>query len=271
MSENIYESPKLLGEYLLLHYGGTAEVLGGMPGPAEAIGFPTRLVRELLAPVEPNSRALDLGCAVGGSSFELARSCAEVMGVDYSHAFIAAANRLRNEGFHAYEKVIEGDLTEPGLATVPPEIDRSRVTFEQGDAMDFPNPKSKAERNETAEHFVGPQSSAIQNLKSFDVVLAANLLCRLHQPLRLIERLPALVRSGGQLLLTTPFTWLAEFTPRENWLGGTRETGSSFDALHRALEPHFTLEHRVDLPFLIREHARKFQYGVALGTRWRRR
>jgi len=247
LSENIYESPKLLGEYLLLHYGGAAEVLGGMPGPAEAIGFPTRLVREFLAPVEPNSRALDLGCAVGGSSFELARSCAEVMGVDYSHAFIAAANRLRNEGDHAYEKAVEGDLSEPGLAIVPSGIDRNRVTFEQGDAMNFSDPKS------------------------FDVVLAANLLCRLPQPLRLIERLPELVRSGGQLLLTTPFTWLAEFTPRENWLGGTRETGSSFDALHRALEPHFTLEHRVDLPFLIREHARKFQYGVALGTRWRRR
>jgi SAM-dependent methyltransferase len=112
--------------------------------------------------------------------------------------------------------------------------------------------------------------SKIQNLKSFDLVLAANLLCRLPEPKCLLERLPALVRSGGQLLLTTPFTWLEEFTPRANWLGGTSETGRSFDALRRALEPAFTLEHRVELPFLIREHARKFQYGVTLGTRWRR-
>jgi len=101
-------------------------------------------------------------------------------------------------------------------------------------------------------------------------VLAANLLCRLPEPMRLLERLPALVRSGGQLLLTTPFTWLEEFTPRANWLGGMPGTGRSFDALQCALEPDFALEHRVELPFLIREHSRRFQYGVALGTRWRR-
>jgi len=30
------------------------------------------------------------------------------------------------------------------------------------------------------------------------------------------------------------------------------------------------LEIEIDLPFLIREHERKFQYGVSYGTRWRR-
>jgi hypothetical protein len=37
------------------------------------------------------------------------------------------------------------------------------------------------------------------------------------------------------------------------------------------LEPHFQLETEKDLPFLIREHSRKFQYGISLGSRWRRR
>jgi uncharacterized protein (DUF433 family) len=46
--------------------------------------------------------------------------------------------------------------------------------------------------------------------------------------------------------------------------------GSTFDWLQHHLSPHFTLEHRLDMPFLIREHARKFQWSVALGTRWRR-
>jgi putative 4-mercaptohistidine N1-methyltranferase len=252
LSENIYESPKLLSEYLLLHYGSAVEILGDGPGPADAVGFPARLVRELLAPVDPASSALDLGCAVGGSSFEFARTCANVLGIDYSHAFIRAANRLRDAGEHPYEKAVEGDLTEPAIARVSAEIDRSRVRFEQGDAMDSPH-----------------HQSSITSHK-FDVLLAANLLCRLPQPTRLLKRLPTLVRPGGQLLLTTPFTWLEEFTPKEHWLGGTPETGRSFDALRAALEPNFALEHRVELPFLIREHARKFQYGVALGTRWRR-
>jgi putative 4-mercaptohistidine N1-methyltranferase len=244
---NPYESPKLLAEYLLLHFGDEEDVLGGLPGPTDAVGFPVRLVHELLAPVPVDARALDLGCAVGGSSFGLARSCGEVLGIDFSQSFIDAATRLRDSGEHAFQKAIEGDISELCVARVPTAIDRKRVIFEQGDACDF------------------------QSNRKFSIVLAANLLCRLPDPLRLIERLPALVMPGGQLLLTTPFTWLEEFTPKENWIGGTAASGRSFDALRALLEPHFTLEHVCDLPFLIREHARKFQYGVACGSRWRRR
>ena len=35
--------------------------------------------------------ALDLGCAVGGAAFELARSFSHVLGIDFSHKFIEAA------------------------------------------------------------------------------------------------------------------------------------------------------------------------------------
>lgn len=245
---NPYESPKLLAEYLLLHYGGAEDVLGGLPGPVEAVGFPLRLVRELLAPVPADATALDLGCAVGGSSFELARSCGQVLGIDFSQSFVDAATRLRETGEHPFRKSIEGGIDEPAVARVPTDIVRTRVVFQRGDACNLD-----------------------AGLGGFHVVLAANLLCRLPDPMHLIDRLPALVERGGQLLLTTPFTWLEEFTPREKWIGGTAAGGRSFDALGTLLEPHFTLEHVCDLPFLIREHARKFQYGVACGSRWRRR
>ena len=35
--------------------------------------------------------AMDLGCAVGGAAFELARAFDNVLGIDYSHAFVDAA------------------------------------------------------------------------------------------------------------------------------------------------------------------------------------
>lgn len=35
--------------------------------------------------------ALDVGCAVGGSTFELARAFTQCLGIDYSHGFIEAA------------------------------------------------------------------------------------------------------------------------------------------------------------------------------------
>ena len=108
------------------------------------------------------------------------------------------------------------------------------------------------------------------HLGAFDVVLAANLLCRLPDPSVFLARLPSLVKPGGQLLLTTPFTWLEEFTPKEKWIGGCQGT-SSADALKKLLEPNFTLRLAKDIPFLIREHSRKFQWSVAWGTRWVRK
>ncbi len=247
---SVYEFPKLVAEYLLFHYGNADDVLGGMPGPRDAVGFAQRLVRELLDPsaLPPDAHALDVGCAVGGSAFELTRSCAKVHGIDFSNAFIAAAKTMATEGRLEFEKVIEGTITKTATATLPPEGDPSRATFAIGDACDLP-----------------------ADLGAFDVVLAANLICRLPNPSRFFGRLPSLVRPGGQLLLTTPFTWLDDYTPRELWVGATPETGPSFAALETILAPHFELQHRADIPFLIREHSRKFQYTVALGTRWKRR
>ena len=40
-------------------------------------------------------RVLDVGCAVGRSSFEAARYASDVLGIDFSHSFIAAANQLK--------------------------------------------------------------------------------------------------------------------------------------------------------------------------------
>ncbi|HRJ72267.1 MAG TPA: hypothetical protein PLS03_08575, partial [Terrimicrobiaceae bacterium] len=81
--DNPYESGKLVDEYLLFHFGSDEDVLGGLPGPEEALGFPARCVRELLKdPCGP--RALDVGCAVGRSAFELAARCESVVGIDFS-------------------------------------------------------------------------------------------------------------------------------------------------------------------------------------------
>lgn len=242
---NPYETDKLLSEYLLFHYGTAEQVLGSGPGPREALDFAERAVKKLLK-LPCGSRALDVGCAVGRSSFELARSCETVVGVDFSQAFITAAGRMKN-GSASVLQVVEGEITRT-LELQAPEVDSGRLAFEVGDAM-----------------------ALRDDLGSFDVVLAANLICRLPEPLRFLRRLPELVRSGGQLLLTTPFTWLEEFTPKSNWLGGRVDGKRSFEALREILSSDFDLEETKDLPFLIREHERKFQYGVALGSRWIRK
>ncbi len=44
--------------------------------------------------------ALDVGCAVGGATFELARSFQNVIGIDYSQAFVDAAKVILFAGAH---------------------------------------------------------------------------------------------------------------------------------------------------------------------------
>ncbi len=248
---HVYESARSRNEYLLFHYGTDDEILPWHEGPQTALGFAVRTVSELIDVRRPLTRALDVGCATGRSSFELARHCNAVVGVDFSESFVAAATRLRDAGFHDYERTEEGELFTPLVARVPEDIDRERVRFETGDATDLR-----------------------ADLGSFDVVHAANLIDRLPKPMRFLERLPGLVNPGGQLLLASPFTWLEEFTPRSEWLGGLMREGQpvrTSDALRELLVPYFELDLQCDLPFLIREHARKYQWSVACGTRWIRR
>lgn len=240
--ENPYESPRLLDEYLLFHYGDPAEVLPWECGPHDALGFPMRSVTALLD-TTPRDRALDLGCAVGRSAFELSRFCREVVAVDYSHRFIAAAETLRTAGSLLYSCCEEGARSRQLTARPPDGCHPERIAFEQGDAMNLR-----------------------PGLGEFDLVHAANLLCRLPDPARLLRRLPSLVRPGGTLIITTPCTWLEEFTAPAHWPPGT-----TLDWLRESLAPHFSLEKQADLPFLIREHARKFQWSVALGTLWRKK
>ena len=253
MASNPYELPRLLAEYLLFHYGKAEEVLPYPFGPREALDFAVRVVTEMLDEdaLRLDARALDLGCAVGRSSFELARRCTEVIGIDYSANFIRAAEELAGGGVLTYERTDEGRLTIPLTVEAPSGIDRRRVQFEVGDAC-----------------------ALRSDLGRFDVVLLANLVDRLPEPRRCLDRLPDLVAPGGQLIIASPFTWLEEYTSREHWLGGEMRDSQpvrTAETLREILDTDFAFERQVDLPFLIREHARKYQWSVSWAGRWRRR
>lgn len=241
---NIYESPRLLDEYLLFHYGSGQEVFtdAEIPYPdamREALGFTRRTVGYFGDFTV--ARGLDLGCAVGGSTFPMAEHCENVIGIDFSHAFIRAASSLQLGETIRYQRHDEGGMHQELSARASGRIDR--CSFEQGDAM-----------------------ALRADLGTFDRVHAANLICRLPRPLALLERLPDLVCSGGELVLATPCTWLEEFTPPSAW-----PTGDTFSWLHAQLSPHFTLVHRSHEPFLIRETARKFQWSQSMMTCWERK
>ena len=72
-----------------------------------------------------------------------------------------------------------------------PDLDRSKASFQQGDACDLS-----------------------KDLGTFDCVLAANLICRLHTPRDFFSRLASLINPGGILVITSPYTFMTEYTPR---------------------------------------------------------
>lgn len=243
-----YDTDQALAEYLLFHYGDDETVMPWSDGPTDALRFPLRCVErglrsELLGVPWAERRALDLGCAVGRSSFELARHCGRVIGIDFSARFIQAAQRIATEGALEFPVRIEGDRASRARALRPPTPLGLSISFEVGDAL-----------------------ALRRDLGSFEVVLAANLLDRVPRPRALLQGLANRVSPGGQLVLTSPYTWLEEYTPRSEWLvdGGGRPTHEIIaDCL-----AGFRLVSRLDLPFVIREHARKFQWSVAEVTTW---
>jgi putative 4-mercaptohistidine N1-methyltranferase len=253
MSRNFYETDRALSEYLLFHYGMSKRLLPpGMPD-CGALDFPVRCVTECLDfdRLAPHARALDLGCAVGRASFELAKHCAEVVAIDYSKQFIRAAKRLQSNGTMPFNFCEEGELTSRGQARAPRSAIRHRIQFEVGDAMALGD-----------------------GLGSFDVILMANLIDRLRDPRKCLAQLPQLLKRGGQFIITSPYTWLPEYTPKQHWLGGFERGGKqikTFDTLKSILSRNFRLHHRLDLPFLLREHARKFQFSVAEASVWLRK
>ena len=76
------------------------------------------------------------------------------------------------------------------------------------------------------------------------------------------------------MLITSPYTWMTDFTDKRNWLGGFEREGQrvkTIDTLKDILKDEFNLLQCSDLPFLIKEHTRKYQWSVAQGSLWLRK
>ncbi len=246
-AESFYETDKAISEYLLFHYGKAEH----FNGPAEALDFAKRCAELATRHPLKHGRALDLGCAVGRSACELSAYFEETIGIDFSHGLIDAAERIRDGASLEAQIATEGDLVERIVLERPLATRPDCLQFRQGDAMALPD-----------------------TIGSFDFVLMANLIDRLPDPARCLENIGQIISQGGILAITSPYTWLQEYTPKDKWLGGFIKDGQavrSAETLQNILQPEFAAIESLDMPFLIREHARKNQYSVAHATLWRKR
>ena len=246
MSSEYYEKSTILTEYLFFHYGKERDYLQFNQGPQEALHFPVKIVDRGLAgiPFLKKGRALDLGCAVGRSSFELTRYVEEVVGIDYSEAFIRAASDFQKARKLTFSVVEEVGKSRPVTVEIPQDCLPERVSFIQGDALNLP-----------------------PSLGEFDFILAANLIDRLSDPQKFLENIGVHLKTGGLLILTSPYTWMESFTPQEKWLNQER---GNFESLEQILGAQYQFQKREEISMLIREHCRKYQWTVTELTVWKK-
>lgn len=250
-ADSFYETDKAISEYLLFHYAEPQHFLLSGIGPTEALDFSKRCAELALRFPVSKGRALDLGCAVGRSACELSALFDDTMGIDFSRGLIDAANRVVSGQSIQVEVADEGDLTQSVTIRRPPKTRADRLSFHQGDAMNLP-----------------------PEIGSFDFALMANLIDRLPDPTRCLETIDRHLNKDGILAITSPYTWLDDYTPKDKWLGGFVRDGKpvrTYETLQRLLSPKFEELEALDMPFLIREHSRKNQYSIAHATLWRKR
>ena len=237
-----YESDTQVSQYSEFHYGDT---YFNVENFAKASAhFCLRHMPE----ESKGGKALDLGCAVGRSSFELATYFDHVDGIDFSARFIKTAVAMQERGEIRYNLIEEGELTSfkaRKLSNMGLAESADKVHFAQGDACNLK-----------------PQFTG------YDLIFMGNLLDRVYSPKKVLNDVTARLNAGGLLVIASPFTWLEEYTERSEWLGGYKdengETLTSTEALEATLKESFErVGTPTEIPFVIRETKRKFQHTLS--------
>ena len=187
-----------------------------------------------LAGTMPDGPVLDLGCAAGRTSFELAAAApgSLVLGIDNNLGLLRLARRAATRGEVTYGRRRIGLVyDERRFAVDLP--GRERVDFWACDAAALPFTPGRA-----------------------GLVAALNLLDCVPDPVALLHAIVGALRPGGVLLLATPFDWAPRATPLEHWVGGHSQRGP----LRGAAEPLLQMLLRAG------EHGRAVAGATVLAT-----
>jgi uncharacterized protein YbaR (Trm112 family)/SAM-dependent methyltransferase len=176
--------------------------------------------------------AVELGCSVGRGVAELARGAAHTVGLDLQFGAVRRARRLLAGDDLVYGRRMIGRhyarATARGIAT-------ANVTLICGDALDPPLIPAVYQR-----------------------VVALNLIDSVRQPRQLLSVLDALCAPGGELILTSPYSWQSSYVDEDQRFGGDDPAAALVELLRHGtgLESAYTLEDAAELPWTLRRDAR---------------
>ena len=244
---NPYTTDSIISQYC--HFSWGENSLGVDNYPATCAALALAYMKD-----KPKRKAFDIGCAIGRSTFELAREFDEVIGIDFSTRFIQEAQKIKESGVLRYVMPTEGELEafhEVKLSSFDLEAEAGKVAFWQADACNLK-----------------------PLFRGFDLIFAGNLIDRLYDPKKFLDTLSGRMNENGILILTSPYTWQEESTAKEKWIGGYKRDGenvTTLQGLEEILGADFTLLDTQDVPFVIQETARKHQYTIAQMSVWQKK
>lgn len=172
-----------------------------------------------LLPGTPEGPAIDLGCAVGGATFELAlHTDGPVLGIDNNFSLLRLAQRVLQEQRVSYPRR------------------RIGIVYDQ---REFPVPVTHAERIDfwACDALALPFADA-----TFGLAVGLQLVDSVNSPTSLLEETARNLHSGGTMIMATPYDWSPAVTPLEGWIGGHSQRGPNSGAAEPLLRSLLTPE-----------------------------
>lgn len=179
---------------------GYAEFEDSASGPTSASAALLKQINQLAGPSGPGP-LLDLGCAVGRTSLDLAVAASDagnelVLGIDQQFAMVQFAQRLLQQGAASYPLRSTGMVYEDRTIRLPRHTP-ANLDYWVCDAA------------------VLPFANA-----TFATAYGLNLLDSVANPVAVLASAARALQPGGSLRLATPFEWSSQVTPTEHWIGG---------------------------------------------------
>lgn len=220
-----------LSTYCFDHYGDLdPEESGDSPGSP---GCVARLLRQGLSALGNRAPgpAIDIGCAVGRASFELAQATdGLVLGVDLNFGMLRTTARIQREGRIRYSKR------------------RGGVVFER---REFP---ARFEKAENVDFWVCDATRLPFRSQTFGLCASLNVVDCVASPYDHLAELSRVLMPGSGAVIATPYDWNAAATPVDAWVGGHSQRSANQGASDVVLRSLFAGgEHPAALDELVLE------------------
>jgi SAM-dependent methyltransferase/uncharacterized protein YbaR (Trm112 family) len=234
-----------LSTYAFDHYGD----LDPQEKPAMSVspGSIVKLLERGLRATNESAEGpvIDMGCAVGRTSFELAQRLNKiVLGVDLNFGMLKIAAAILETGYVSYPRRSGG------------------IAFER---RNFPTAFEKAE---ICDFWVCDATALPFSGNTFSLGVSLNVLDCTWSPYDHVKELARILVPGGSAMMSTPYDWTVNATPVEVWLGGhsqrSEHKGASTEVLRSLFSggdhPHSVKKLELileeDIPWTLRLHDR---------------